>query len=226
MRESPRSQPAKPPLSKEAVLDAGLRILRTKGIDGVTMRAVAGELDTGPASLYVYFSNRQELLDEMFDQVVGEIDGGEEPDERRWREQLEGLLTRVLETMERHPGIARVPLANVPTGPNAAAVADRVVALLRAGGVDDRSIAWFVDVIFLFVNATAYESAIYVEAGVNEEHLDEDIRASFGRLDAAAYPNMFSMMDLLTTGTGEQRFSFGLRLMIEGLLHVPPPDIP
>jgi AcrR family transcriptional regulator len=208
------------------VLGAGLRVLRAKGIDGVTMRAVAGELDTGPASLYVYFSNRQELLDEMFDQVVGEVDRGEEPDARRWREQLEGLLTRILETMQRHPGIARVPLANVPTGPNAAAVADRAVALLRAGDVDDRSIAWFVDIVFLFINATAYETAIYVEEGVSEEHLAEDIRGSFGRLDAAAYPNMFSMMDLLTTGTGEQRFSFGLRVMIEGLLHVSPPDIP
>src|SRR5437764_8328982 len=189
MRESPRSQPAKPPLSKEAVLGAGLRVLRAKGIDGVTMRAVAGELDTGAASLYVYFSNRQELLDEMFDQVVGEVDRGEEPDAPRWREQLEGLLTRILETMERHPGIARVPLANVPTGPNAVAVADRVVALLRAGGVDDRSIAWFVDIVFLFINATAYETAIYVEEGVSEEHLAEDIRGSFGRLDAATYPN-------------------------------------
>src|SRR5438067_12753510 len=117
MRPSPRTQPAKAPLSKEAVLEAGLRILRTKGIDAVTMRAVAAELDTGAASLYVYVANRQELLNEMFDLVVGQIDLGEEPDHGRWREQLEALLTRILEMMESHHGIARVPLANVPTGP-------------------------------------------------------------------------------------------------------------
>src|SRR5437763_10308510 len=150
MRPNPRSQPAKPPLSKESVLEAGLQVLRRKGIDAVTMRAVAGELDTGAASLYVYVANRQELLNEMFDLVVGQIDlGHEDPDPQRWREQLEALLTRVLETMERHPGIARVPLANVPTGPNATAVADRVIALLQAGGIDERSTAWFVDIVFL-----------------------------------------------------------------------------
>jgi hypothetical protein len=30
---------------------------------------------------------------------------------------------------------------------------------------------------------------------------------------------------LLTSGSGEERFKFGLRLLIEGLLHVQPPDI-
>lgn len=223
MRVSPRSQPAKPPLSKAAVLDAGLRVLRQKGIDAVTMRAVAAELDTGAASLYVYVANRQELLNEIFDLLAGQTNLGDEPDPGRWREQLEALLTRILEMMEAHPGIARVPLANVPTGPGATAVAERVIALLRAGGIDDRSIAWFVDLVFLFVNATAYETAIYVQEGVAEEHIDEEIVAGFQRLDPAAYPNLFSMLELLTTGSGDERFRFGLRLMIEGLLHVDPP---
>jgi AcrR family transcriptional regulator len=226
VRQSPRSQPAKPPLSKQTVLEAGLRVLRAKGIDGVTMRAVATELDTGAASLYVYVENRQQLLDEMFDLVGGQIDLGDEPDPERWRDQLEGLLTRILETMERYQGIARIPLANVPTGPNAAAVAERVIGLLRAGGVDDRSIAWFVDVVFLYVNATAYETSIYAEEGVELQSIDEDIREAFGRIDPAKIPHTASMMHLLTSGSGEERFKFGLRLMIEGLLHVPPPQIP
>jgi hypothetical protein len=52
---------------------------------------------------------------------------------QRWRQQLEELLTRILATLESHHGIARVPLANVPKGPNATALADRMIALLRAG---------------------------------------------------------------------------------------------
>ena len=83
------------------------------------------------------------------------------------------------QTLERHHGIARVPLANVPTGPNAAIVADRVIGLLRAGGVDDRSIGFFIDCVFLYINATAYETAIYVEEGVPQDGFDETIRAAF-----------------------------------------------
>src|ERR687885_131187 len=119
MPRSTRDRPAKSPLSVDAVIDAGLRVLRKEGIDAVTMRRVAAELDTGPASLYVYVENRQDLLNKMFDTVAGEVDISEPPDPKRWREQLVELVTRIRDAMDRHPGIARVPLANIPTGPNA-----------------------------------------------------------------------------------------------------------
>jgi AcrR family transcriptional regulator len=205
------------------VLRAGLGVLRAKGIDAVTMRAVAAELDTGPASLYVYVANRQDLLDQMFDAVAASVDLGPEPDPAHWREQLEALMNRILEAMDAHPGIARVPLANVPTGPGAARVADRTLALLRAGGVDDRSAAWFIDVAFLYVNATAYETSIYLSQGTSEDHVDEAIRDDFARLPADEFPNLTRLMGPLTTGTGEERFAFGLRLLINGLLNTPPP---
>ena len=67
MSRSTRDRPAKAPLSREAVIDAGLGVLRAEGIEGVTMRRVATELDTGAASLYVYVANRQDLLNQMFD---------------------------------------------------------------------------------------------------------------------------------------------------------------
>ena len=225
MRPGPRTQPAKPPLSREAVLDAGLRVLRARGIDGVTMRAVAAELETGAASLYVYFPNRKALLDAMFDAVAGEIDTRDAPDPARWREQLTALLTRIVESMDAHPGIARVPLANPPTGPNSARIAEYVLALLAAGGVDDRSAAWFLDVVFLFVNATAYETTIFIERGQQEGDLPAALEREFARLDPDEFPNFSRMRSFITRGSGEERFAFGLRLMIEGLLHTEPPEI-
>jgi AcrR family transcriptional regulator len=224
MRASPRTQPAKPPLSREAVVEAAMRVLRARGIDGVTMRAVAAELDTGAASLYVYFANRKALLDAMFDAVIATIDVSDVPDPERWRDQLTSVLTRIVECMDAHPGIARIPLANIPTGPNAVRVADHVLALLAAGGIDDRSAAWFIDVVFLFVNATAYETSIYVERGQGEEQTIDALEREFAQLDVARYPSFARLMPALMSGTGEQRFAFGLQLLIEGLLHTPPPS--
>jgi AcrR family transcriptional regulator len=224
-RQSPRERPAKPPLSREAVVDAGLRVLGMHGIDGVTMRAVAAEVDTGAASLYVYFPNRRALLDAMFDEVAAKIDLGPEPDPRRWREQLVELLNRIVERMDDYPGIARVPLANPPTGPAAVRVAERVLGLLAAGDVDDRSAAWFIDVVFLFVNATAYETSIHVAEGSREEQVVERLEEELGRFDSEQFPQFARLLPLLTSGSGEERFNFGLRLMIDGLLHTKPPEI-
>jgi AcrR family transcriptional regulator len=225
MSPSTRDRPAKAPLSREAVLQAGLKALREDGIDGVTMRRVAGELDTGAASLYVYVKNRQDLLNQMFDAVVGEVDLGDDPDPKRWREQLVTLITASRDAMDRYPGIARVPLANVPTGPNATRAADRMLGLLRAGGVDDRSAAWFIDAVSLYLNAASYETSIYVEEGREHDEVDEEIRDAFSQMDPAEYPNIAALMPVLTAGTGDERFAFGLQLMINGLLNTEPPQI-
>ena len=223
MGRSTRDRPAKPALSRDAVVAAGLDVLRANGIDAVTMRRVAAELDTGPASLYVYVRNRQDLLDQMFDAVAGEIALGDEPDPARWREQLTALLMRAREAMDRHPGVARVPLANVPTGPNAVRVAERMLALMRAGGIDDRVSAWATDAIFLYVNAASYEASIYLEEGKSSDETGEKIHGQFSALPADEFPTMVSMLEHLTSGSADQRFAFGLQLMIEGLLHVKPP---
>jgi AcrR family transcriptional regulator len=219
MARSTRDRPAKAPLSREAVIDAGLRILRRAGLDAVTMRAVAAELDTGPASLYVYVANRDELLDQMFDAVAADVELGPAPDPARWREQLEALLMRVRDAMDRHPGIARVPLANVPTGPGSMRVVEHMLGLLRAGGIADQSAAWFVDVVFLYVNAACLETSIYVESGRTDEAIEEPLRERFTALDPAEYPNMAALAGALVTGDGDERFAFGLRLMIDGLQH-------
>ena len=225
MSPSTRDRPAKSPLSRDAVITAGLKVLREEGIEGVTMRRVASELDTGAASLYVYVSNRQDLLNQMFDAVTAEVDLGDEPDPQRWREQLVAVLTSARDAMDRYPGIARVPLANVPTGPNASRAADRMLGLLRAGGVDDRSAAWFLDVVSLYLNAASFETSIYVEQGREHDEVDEQIREGFEQLDLDELPNIRSMMPLLLSGDGDERFAFGLQLMIDGLLNTGPPKI-
>lgn len=224
MTRSTRDRPAKSPLSLDAVVAAGLRVLRAEGIDAVTMRRVAAELDTGPASLYVYVENRQDLLDQMFDAVAADVDLTEAPDPGRWREQLERVLTATRDAMDRHPGIARVPLANVPTGPNATRVADHVLGLLLAGGVDRQSAAWFVDVVFLYVNAASFETSIYIAEDADETQHIERVQEAFARLDPQAFPHVTALANELASGDGDQRFAFGLRLMINGLLRATPPS--
>src|SRR6185437_5949243 len=71
---STRDRPAKPPLSKDAIVDAALAILRAEGLGAVSMRRVAAALDTGPGSLYVYVSGRDGLLAEMSDRITATIE--------------------------------------------------------------------------------------------------------------------------------------------------------
>src|SRR5919205_3979370 len=102
---SRRERPAKPPLSRDAIVAAALEIARTEGVDALSMRRVAQALDTGPASLYVYVADRGELHELLFDAAIGTIEIDPiEP--RRWREQLKELARRMVKMMsEDFPGL-------------------------------------------------------------------------------------------------------------------------
>ena len=72
MPPGPRTRPAKTALSREAVVAAALRVVDDVGYDAASMRRVAAELETGPASLYVYVDDRRELMEAVHDLALAE----------------------------------------------------------------------------------------------------------------------------------------------------------
>ncbi|MGW7608477.1 TetR/AcrR family transcriptional regulator [Streptomyces sp. NPDC054766] len=76
-------------LDKRQVVGTALRLLNETGLDGLTLRAIAKELDVQAPALYWHFKNKQELLDEMATEMYRRMveDTGVEPD-AGWRERL------------------------------------------------------------------------------------------------------------------------------------------
>jgi AcrR family transcriptional regulator len=219
-KRSTRDRPAKSPLSEEVIVDTALEILRAEGLDAVTMRRVASELDTGPASLYVYIRGRDELRDAMLDRVSSTIEL-ERPDPSRWREQALALLTRVLRALEAHPGLAQVAVAHIPTTEHTVDFAENLLAVLLAGGVDSRDAAWACDILPLIVTATAVETAAHQARGRTEESEPEmiaELARRFRALSPERYPLLTSHVGEMTAGDGDQRFEFAIETFLDGLV--------
>ena len=222
---STRDRPAKPPLSERAVIDAGLAILREEGIDALSMRRIAKALDTGAASLYVYVASRDELLRLLFDEVAATI-RLEPPDPARWREQLRELCVQTLEALEAHPGIARVALAIVPSGPSSLAVAENMLALLLAGGIPPQRAGWAIDALALIVTANAVETVISQEreaAGEPDAYDQDMLEGMFTTLPPERYPNLVRHASALVTGGERERFLFAIDTFVDGLVGSPGP---
>jgi AcrR family transcriptional regulator len=218
-RRSTRDRPAKAPLSEDAVVDAALAILKSDGLEAVTMRRVAAALDTGPASLYVYVSGREGLLQAMLDRVTATIEL-EAPDPSRWREQLHSLLQRTRQALLAHPGIAAITLADPPTTEAVLRLTENMLGIMLAGGLDAQAAAWACDIFVQLVTAAAREDEVRrarrVE-GDRRQQVDEVYR-TFAGLPTGRYPLIAAHAAQMVAGDGDERFRFAIDVVIDGML--------
>ncbi|MEV7062388.1 TetR/AcrR family transcriptional regulator [Streptomyces collinus] len=77
------------PLDRRRVADTALRLLNETGLDGLTLRAIARELDVKAPALYWHFKDKQALLDEMATEMFRRMVAGTALDPAdTWRERL------------------------------------------------------------------------------------------------------------------------------------------
>src|SRR5438045_7753763 len=97
------------PLTRDAIVEAALRVLDREGMDGLSMRRVAEELGTGAASLYWHVRNKDELLQLLNERFAAEVELPE-PDPSRWQEQLKEVAHQMRSAAHRHRDLARISL--------------------------------------------------------------------------------------------------------------------
>jgi AcrR family transcriptional regulator len=218
---STRDRPAKAPLSEDAVVDAALAILKSDGLEAVTMRRVAAALDTGAASLYVYVSGREGLLQAMLDSVTGTIEL-EAPDPSRWRAQLHSLLQRLHQALVAHPGIAAMTLADPPTTEPVLLLTENLLGILFAGGLDPQDAAWACDIFVLLVMGAAREDDARRPRGRSDdgdrrEQVDEIFKTLAG-LPPDRFPLIAAHAAEMVAGDGDERFRFAIDVVLDGML--------
>jgi AcrR family transcriptional regulator len=213
---SRRDRPAKPPLTRELVVDTGLAVLDRDGLDALTMRRVAQELDTGAASLYVYVANREDLMAAMLERALGTV--SEPPPDGPWQQRLTAVLEATAEAMSRHSGLALVALGEIPTGHNALRIFDMMIGVLGESGLEARAIAWAVDLLYLHATVEAAEHRAYVDKGASENEMVAAARERFAALTEQEFPHLVGLRGLLLSGGGGEREAWFRKVLITGIL--------
>lgn len=129
-RPEPPERPAPAPLSRERIVQAAIRLADADGLDAVSLRKVAAELDVGPMRLYGYIDTKEELLDLMVDAVHAEI----RPTGDGWREVLRSLAEATRRAAHRHEWLADLIGGRPQLGPDSLTAGEAVLAAL--GEVD------------------------------------------------------------------------------------------
>jgi AcrR family transcriptional regulator len=216
---TPARRPVKQPLSQERIVDAALELVVAEGYEAVSMRRVAQALGTGAASLYAHVANKQELDQLMLDRVAAGIDVPE-PDPAKWQEQLVDAMRATFLQLRSYPGLARAAIGQIPLGEHTLTSTERMIAIMRAGRLPDQVVAFAVDLLPLYVCAVAFEESVQGASEWAQEDIEKFVRelsAYFASLPKDRFPNIVSLATALTAGGGDDRFEFGLRVIVAGL---------
>jgi AcrR family transcriptional regulator len=220
---SRRERPAKPALTREGIVRTALGIMRSDGLEKTTMRRVAQELDTGPASLYVYVRNTADLHAAMLDELLGEVDLAPATARGPWQERLADILTSYSLVLFANPGLAQSALVSRPSGPNYLNLVEGLLALLKTGQVPGASAAWGVDLLLLVATSVAAEHGTRERAAGAEDEHNALVAAVLGA-DPARHPEIARLGAALVSGAGLERLAWEFQVLIAGVAAAPEPQ--
>ncbi|GAB4098509.1 TetR/AcrR family transcriptional regulator [Sinomonas halotolerans] len=154
-----RGRPARPVLSRGKITTAALAVIGRAGYDGLTMAALARELETAPSALYNHVKSKDEVLNWVQDDVNDTIDTtafGRDP----WDLALMRWAHSYRDAFARHspliPVIAVLPITGAP---HSLAMYERVAGGLAAGGWPEDMVVDVIVAVESFVLGSAMDVA-------------------------------------------------------------------
>jgi AcrR family transcriptional regulator len=123
---------ARTPLNSERILATAVELADRDGVESLSMRRLANELDVVPMALYKHVANKEEMLDGMLDLVVAEIDPPRT--ETDWKTAIRERILSARRTLLRHPWASRVIETRTRPTPTVMAYMDSMIGVFLDGG--------------------------------------------------------------------------------------------
>jgi AcrR family transcriptional regulator len=118
---------------RDEVLTAALALVDERGLDALTMRALAERLGVTPMAVYRHVANKEALLDALVDRLIGTPTP---PDPSApWRDRLRALAAAGRAIAHAHPNAAPLLLRRPTRTSRAVAFVDAIYQALLASGL-------------------------------------------------------------------------------------------
>ncbi len=176
-------------LTRDDVVEAGLRLTRRSGFSNLSMRKLASELGSPSMNVYYYVRDKSHLLDLVGDAALGEV--RLPATGLPWERRLTLLFQQGREVLLRYPGVAQHLLRRTEGLPNELRLYQAVDEILATGGFDRT------------LRDRAQRLLAYLLFGA--------VTSELATAEAADDPGTMTFVD------DEEVFLLGLELLFEGL---------
>jgi AcrR family transcriptional regulator len=216
-------------LSREVLLEAGLRIARREDLDKLTLKKLADEFGVTPMAVYRHFTNKAEIIDGVLDLFVREAavtdhEGAGNPEDwQRWiRLTFAAMRRALLET----PSVIPLLGTSYSFGSGAMAVLEETLGVLRNAGLSQHAaVEAFLTLVGYTIGAVGFQAAWERLPAPDDAEdlgsdLEERLRQSRLRFESArrsVYPSVVELAPQLAQAMAEFPFEQGLDRILESL---------
>jgi AcrR family transcriptional regulator len=127
----------KPRLTSDAIVERALALLDAEGLDAVSLRRLASELDVTHMALYRYFAAKDDLLEAMVARTLT-VPVPETRSVSRWDDQLRKTMIELYTALIRRPGIAELLARRSFPGARFEPMRQQLHDLLHTAGLGER----------------------------------------------------------------------------------------
>jgi AcrR family transcriptional regulator len=131
---------------RQAILDAAVAIADERGLDAVSMRAVAARVGVSPMALYPHVGSKTELLDGMMGQLLAGLlpaaatGQATDPEGASWKDRLSAFGHTARKLAHEHRWTATLLFTRPAVAPDAVRVVDLIYQLLLDAGVPESQV--------------------------------------------------------------------------------------
>lgn len=158
---APQQRRKSPALNRERIIGAAIDRLDRDGIEGLSLRKLAGDLDVHATSLYWHVDTKGDVLDLALDEVFAEIALPGENHATGWQDVVVAYMRELRAMLLRHPWAAPLASTRPLAGPHALARSESVYAALDEAGLEGDELAAAAAAVSNLAIATASTQAAW-----------------------------------------------------------------
>jgi AcrR family transcriptional regulator len=198
-------------LSRERIVEAAIEMLDSTGESGLTFRALAAQLRTGPGAIYWHVSNKSELLVAATDAVLAAAIPSDDA--------IRTVALSVYDAIDAHPWIG-TQLSRIPSQPAIWRIFERIGRRLPTLGVPVADQFTWASALLNYILGVAAQNAALArsaEPGTDRTDFLETVSAAWADLDPDQYPFLRTVASQLRDHDDRAQFVAGLDLILAGI---------
>ncbi|MFI5677960.1 TetR/AcrR family transcriptional regulator [Streptomyces cellulosae] len=215
---APRPERREEPLSRERIVEAAIELLDTAGEGGLTFRALADRLATGPGAIYWHIAGKDELLTAATDAVVARAltpdPAGTQP-----QEAIRALALGVFDAMDAHPWIG-TQLARAPAQSPLLRVFEGIGCQVQALGVPHAAQFTAASALLNYILGVGGQNAANARGhrpDTSRAEFLDTVSASWANLDPDEFAFTRSVAGQLRDHDDRAEFVAGIDLILTGI---------